>query len=226
MIDSSAHWNEITRLLDVSAFGAGFMLRRPLKRGRMVYLTIPMPRQLRSFDYSEPQYKVWALVRRCISVEKPGQAPEYSVGVAFTGKNPPAGYVDNPAKLFDIANGSNGDGFWHLGPADLTADESELPKHLRKQTRFHIPEELILQKIDDAANVIEEERTVTENISLGGASVFTSLKADIGSFFRVKSERFGVTILSVVRTKRLGQDGMTRLHLEFVDRLFPLEGIE
>lgn len=227
MVDTSAHWNEITRLSDVSAFGAGFTLKRPLKRGRMVLLTMPMPRQLRSFDYSEPQYKIWALVRKCIPVEKPDQPPEYSIGVAFTGRNPPAGYVNHPGMFYDIAHRNNeGDGFWHLAPADLTADASELPKELRRQTRFHIPETLVLQKFDEASNVLEEETTVTENISIGGAAVFTSLEAEVGDFFQVTSERFDVTILSVVRAKRLGEDGMTRLHLEFIDRLFPLGGIE
>jgi hypothetical protein len=67
-IDSSVSWNEITRLSDVSAFGAGFTLKRPIKRGRMVLMTIPMPRQLRSFDYSEAQYKIWGVVRRCMSI--------------------------------------------------------------------------------------------------------------------------------------------------------------
>ena len=223
MIDPSTQWNEITRLLDVSAFGAGFMLKRPLKRGRLVLLTIPMPRQLRSYDFSEPQYRIWAVVRRSIAVEKSGQETEYSVGVAFVGKNPPAGYLENPATLYDISARSK-EG-WHLIPADLMADESDLPVHLRKQSRFHIPEELTIQKIDSAGVVLQEELTVTENISIGGAAVFTTIDTEVGSFFRVRSERFGVTILSIVRTKRIGDDGVTRLHLEFVDRLFPLEGI-
>src|SRR5688500_6736961 len=67
-IDSAVTWNEITRLSDVSAFGAGFNLKRPIKRGRMVLMTIPMPRQLRSFDFSEPQYKIWGVVRRCMHI--------------------------------------------------------------------------------------------------------------------------------------------------------------
>ena len=226
-IDASVSWNEITRLIDVSAFGAGFNLKRPVKRGRIVLLTLPMPRQLRSFDYSEPQYRVWALVRRCVPINKLNKETEFSVGVAFTGKNPPMGYVNNPSILYDIARReSEADGFWHLTPADLMADETHLPKDLRKQTRFHIPETLTLQKINDAGEVLEEESTVTENISLGGAAVFTSLQADPGSFLRVKSERFDVTILAVVRTKRVGTDAITRLHLEFIDRLFPLEGID
>ena len=33
-VNRSYKWDEITRLNDVSAFGAGFNLRRPLKRGR------------------------------------------------------------------------------------------------------------------------------------------------------------------------------------------------
>ena len=90
-IDSNFSWNEVTRLSDVSAFGVGFTLKRPVKRGRLVLLTLPMPRQLRSYDYSEPQYKIWGVVRRCIAVSKSGQAQEFSVGVAFTGKAPPHG---------------------------------------------------------------------------------------------------------------------------------------
>ncbi|KXK02836.1 MAG: hypothetical protein UZ17_ACD001001282 [Acidobacteria bacterium OLB17] len=48
-IDANVSWNEITRLQDVSAFGAGFMLKRPTKRGRLIMLTIPI---LGSLEYS------------------------------------------------------------------------------------------------------------------------------------------------------------------------------
>ena len=68
-IDQTNTWNEITRLSDLSAFGAGFNLKRPVKRGRLLYMTVPMPRQLRCYDYMEPQYKVWGLVRRCIMTD-------------------------------------------------------------------------------------------------------------------------------------------------------------
>jgi len=226
-IDSNINWNEITRLSDVSAFGAGFSLKRPIKRGRLILMTIPMPRQLRSFDYSEPQYKIWGLVRRCIPTGKSAQNPEYSIGVGFTGKAPPPGYLEHPSMLYDITHRADeGEGFWQLAPADLRADDSALPTDLRKQTRFHIPEALRLERVDQAGNVLESESTVTENVSLGGAAVFTTLKADVGAFLRVTSDRFNVTILSVVRGSRTASDGITRLHLEFIDRFFPLEGIE
>ncbi len=225
-LDSDLSWYEVTRLNDISAFGAGFLLKRPIKRGRLVLLTAPIPRQLRSFDYSEPQYKIWGLVRRCIPVGRSVNEPEYSIGVAFTGKKAPEGYLEHPSRLYDITHREDeGRGFWSLTEANLFADDSDLPKDLRKQTRYFIPEALKLEKVDDAGNVLFSESTVTENISLGGAAVFTTLDAAPGTFVRVTSERFSVQILSVVRSSRVGPDGITRLHLEFIDRFFPLEGV-
>lgn len=226
-IDQNAEWNEVTRLSDVSAFGAGFFLKRPLKRGRLAYLTIPMPRQLRSFDYGEPNYKIWGVVRRCITVSEDPEKPEYAIGVAFTGKKPPDSFLENPAQLYDlVVREENGDGLWHLTPANLLADESHLPKSERKHTRYSIPETLIIQKVDDDGNTIDAQVTVSENISLGGTAVLTSMRAEPGTFLRVTCERLNVTILSVVRAYRVGDDGISRLHLEFIDRHFPLEGIE
>ncbi len=225
-VDKSASWNEITRLTDVSAFGAGFMLKRPVKRGRMMLLTIPMPRQLRCFDYSEPQYRVWGLVRRCIEVGRGSAEPQFAVGVAFVGKKPPEGFVEHPARLYDISHRENeGDGFWQVVDADLRADDSNLPSDLRRQTRFHIPETLTLELMDEKGDVSGAESTVTENISLGGAAVFTQTDIKPGTFVRVSSERYNVKIISVVRGKRIGPDGLTRLHLEFIDKFFPLQGI-
>ena len=226
-IDSKVTWNEITRLSDVSAFGAGFTLKRPVKRGRLVLATIPMPRQLRCFDYAEAQYKIWGLVRRCIDTSRSNNEPSYAVGVAFTGKKPPADYLIHPARLYDITHREgDGEGFWRLEPADLNNDDSSLPKDLRKQTRFSIPEAITLELLDESGNVTAYESTVTENLSLGGAAAFTQHNLDTGTFLRVTSERFNVTILSVVRGKRVGADGISRIHLEFIDRLFPLQGIE
>jgi hypothetical protein len=189
-------------------------------------LTLPMPRQLRSFDFSEPQYKIWALVRRCIPVGRSAAEPEYSIGVAFAGKSPPPGYLAHPSMLYDISHrDEESTGFWHLVPADLMAEEPGLPTDQRKQTRLHIPEPLVIEKVDEAFNVLAKESTVTENISVGGAAVFTTMDAQTGSFLRVTSERFGVTILSIVRNARVGADGVKRMHLEFIDQFFPLEGI-
>ncbi|HSU26472.1 MAG TPA: PilZ domain-containing protein [Pyrinomonadaceae bacterium] len=222
-IDEKFSWNEITRLEDISAYGAGFQLKRPLKRGRLVTLSIPMPRQLRCYDYLEPQYRIWGLVRRCLRLSE-NSSESYAVGVAFTGKNPPASYLKNPSMLFELSEREAG-GLWRLCEAMPEPDESGLPPEIRRHTRFSIPESLLLELLDDKGDVVASEVTVSENLSLGGAAVFTSFKVERGSFLRVKSERHDLSIIAMVRGKRVGEDGITRLHLEFIDHLFPLEGI-
>jgi len=218
-------WSEITRLQDVSAFGAGFNLNRPVKRGRLVALTMPMPRQLRCYDYMEPQYRIWGLVRRCIGIKNAINTVQYAIGVAFIGKHPPLSYRDDPAKLYEITQLEE-KGFWHIVEAPDKPDEKDLPKELRRHSRYQIPVNVLLEILDEEGNVIEAEMTVTENVSLGGASVFTSLHADVGSFIRVSSEQYNTTIISVVRGKRLGTDSIPRLHVEFIDHYFPLQGID
>jgi hypothetical protein len=224
-VDRETSWYEITRLSEVSAFGCGFVLKRPLKRGRLALLTIPMPRQLRNFDHAEPQYRVWGLTRRCIPTGSPVN-PEYSIGVAFIGKNPPADYIEHPSRLYELMERADAEnGLWHIAQANLRADDSHLPTELRKQTRYFIPEPVRIEQQDEKGNVLMTEQTVSENISLGGASIFTTQTVEPGTFLRFISERYDINILSVVRGSRLGTDGMTRVHLEFIDRLFPLEGI-
>jgi PilZ domain len=224
-VNKTVAWSEITRLQDVSAFGAAFNLNRPIKRGRLVAMTMPMPRQLRCYDHLEPQYRIWGLVRRCILVENSIDSEQYAIGVAFIGKFPPASYIENPAKLFEITQLEE-KGFWKVVEAPENPDERDLPKELRRHSRYQIPINTLLETLDEEGNVNGAEMTVTENISLGGASVFTSLTADVGSFIRVSSEQYNATIISVVRGKRLGPDSIPRLHLEFIDHLFPLQGIE
>ena len=224
-VNKTVAWSEITRLQDVSAFGAGFKLNRPIKRGRLIALTIPMPRQLRCYDYLEPQYRIWGLVRRCVTVENSIAAEQYAVGVAFIGKHPPHSYADNPAKLYEITQLEE-QGFYRVVEALQIPDERDLPKELRRHSRYQIPVNILLEILDDDSNVINQEMTVTENVSFGGASVFTSLNADVGTFMRVICEQYNTAIISVVRGRRLGPDSIPRLHLEFIDHFFPLEGIE
>ena len=223
-VDSKFTWTEITRLEDVSAFGAGLHLKRPVKRGRLILISVPMPRQLRCYDYLEPQYRTWGLVRRCIPLGERPSADLYDVGVAFVGKNPPTSFLENPSTLYELAKRE--EAVWEIRDADPNPDESDLPPHLRRHTRFSIPESLIIEMLDENGEVIASEVSVTENISVGGAAVFTSFDVSKGAFLRVKSERHKIEIISIVRGRHVGADGIARLHLEFIDRLYPLHGIE
>ena len=226
-VNQTVAWNEITRLTDVSAFGAGFNLNRPVKRGRLVQLTIPLPRKLRCYDITEPQYKIWGLIRNCITKndQRPAEAENHSIGVAFIGRNPPKGFLDDPSKLYEISHRDDGQ-LWHVVEAASNPDESHLPKQLRRHTRFPLPTNILIETLDADGNPTACESTVTENISLSGAAVFSMLNVEKGTFVRVKSEQYNVSIISVVRGKHLGTDHIPRLHLEFIDRFFPLEGIE
>ncbi|HET6890098.1 MAG TPA: hypothetical protein VFH31_03270, partial [Pyrinomonadaceae bacterium] len=98
-------WSEVTRLIDVTPFGAGFTLKRPTEKGRLLHLTIPMPRQLRVFDHVEDQYKIWGLVRYLKSrpAMETGKLPLFELGVAFVGKRPPKSYEEDPSRRYDIA---------------------------------------------------------------------------------------------------------------------------
>lgn len=224
-INSQTSWNEITRLKDVSAFGVGFNLQRPVKRGRLVYMTIPLPRKLRCYDFSESQYKIWGIVRRCVAVNVKTKTDSYAHGIAFVGKHPPESYFHDPSKIYEISSREE-EGFWQLIDAPTMPDESHLPKEDRRHSRFGIPVGLTLELLNEDRKVVATENTVSENVSFSGAAVFSTLPVEAGSFVRVKSEQYDVSIISIVRGKRLGPDNIPRLHLEFIDRFFPLEGIE
>src|SRR5687768_6887592 len=99
---SEFNWTEITRLIDVTPFGASFTLKRPVEKGRLLHMTIPMPRQLRVFDHVEDQYKVWAIVRHFTS-KATGNESGFQIGVAFIGKRPPASYEAEPWKRYDVS---------------------------------------------------------------------------------------------------------------------------
>src|SRR4026208_134793 len=77
-------WNEVTRLSNVTPFGAGFPLKHPTEKGRLLHMTIPMPRQLRVFDHIEDQYRIWAIVRY-IRTTLVDTKTVFEVGVAFIG---------------------------------------------------------------------------------------------------------------------------------------------
>lgn len=96
-------WEEITRLIDVTPFGAGFALTRPTEIGRLLLLLMPLPRQLRCYDHVEPQYRVWCLVRHVRKMsEDDALKPIFNIGVAFIGKRPPASYENDPTTLYEV----------------------------------------------------------------------------------------------------------------------------
>ena len=219
--ESAAHeWTEMSRLVDVTPFGARFPLAHPVERGRLLHLTLPMPRQLRCFDHIEDQYRVWALICHVSTRQEGAGEARYEVGVAFTGKHPPQSYVKDPSTLYEAVSVSAENNLWHL-------KEVERKQGLQRseQTRLQMALPVKVEVFDTEGRVTAAEQTVTENISRRGAAVWTTLQVERGRFVRLTSTETGLSVLAAVRAARTGPDGIPRLHLEFIDRQWPLEGL-
>ncbi|HEX2268006.1 MAG TPA: hypothetical protein VHH35_00635 [Pyrinomonadaceae bacterium] len=209
-------WTEMTRLMNVTPFGAGFTLKRPTEKGRLLHMTIPMPRQLRVFDHVEDQYRVWAIVRYLRSDNTETGAVFY-VGVAFIGKRPPASYEQEPGRRYEVSAGAL--------QALASAEEILQPaagEDRRVETRHNIPVDMQLELLDVNGAVVETEQTVTENIGTHGATLFTTLNLSQGRFIRLTSGQYGVTVHAAIRRQITGPDGVARLHVEFIDKEWPL----
>lgn len=214
-------WVEVTRLLDVTPFGARFTLTRPTEKGRLLHLTMPMPRQLRCFDHVEQQYRVWCLVRH-VKAQAPGSSEQrYDVGVAFVGKHPPSSFEKNPATLYQGGAPSAESGMWNVNE-----ERGKGAGNRGSETRLIISFEVTVEVFDERGAVTMSEQTVTENISPHGAAVFTTLPLESGRFVRLTSAQHQISLIAVVRARRTGAGGIPRLHLEFIDQQWPLEGIE
>ncbi len=97
-------WTEMSRLVDVTPFGARLRVKRPTELGRLLLLTMAMPRQLRCFDHIEDQYRVWSLVRNVKLLDPDtNKGALLEIGVAFVGKHPPRSFEANPARRYEIA---------------------------------------------------------------------------------------------------------------------------
>jgi hypothetical protein len=209
-------WTEMTRLNDVTPFGCGFNLKRPTEKGRIVHMTIPMPRQLRVFDHAEDQYRVWALVRHAKPLMQPDQQTLiFEVGAAFIGKRPPGSYLLEPWRRYDVADTAS--------QAMATAEEVKpiASSDQRIHTRHNIAVDMQVDVIDEKGAVGQSEQTVTENISRRGAAIFTTLQIPIGRFIRLTSTQYG-TVIAAVRGRSTGADGIPRIHVEFIDKEWPL----
>lgn len=215
-------WTVMTRLVDVTPFGARFTLPRPIDIGRLLQLTVAMPRQLRVFDHVEDQYRVWAIVRNLKLLEQTNpKDPLVEVGVAFIGKRPPHSYQDNPERRYEIAQTKLESAMWAAREDSVDQLVEINTEDKRKESRQRIPVDVVID-VFEGDKLVKNERTVTENISPSGAAVFTATEVGPGAFVKVTSDTYNTTVLAVVRARRLGKDGMTRLHLEFLGSEWPL----
>jgi hypothetical protein len=176
-----------------------------------------MPRQLRVFDHVEDQYRVWAIVRH-VKTEFADTGTRFVIGVAFIGKRPPDSYLKQPWKRYEVSTRTF-DAVYEveelLTPAASVGDQ-------RVETRHQIALDMRLEVVNERGVVVETEQTVTENISAHGAKLFTTLDIQQGRFIRLTSDQYGISVHAAVRSRQTGADGIARLHVEFIDKEWPL----
>lgn len=211
-------WIEQSRLVDVSHFGAGFTLLRPVETGRLLRLTIPLPHQLRCFDHTEPQYSVWSLVRHAAALPRAQhqESALFRVGVAFVGKRPPRSYEADPTLRYE--------------PLPVKADQHTMGNvserradSQRRETRLIIPLEVVIETLDERGQPSLREHTVTETMSSLGTCVPTNLNVGVGQILRISSARDQISLFAAIRSRKLAPDGIPRLGLEFIGERWPLE---
>jgi len=215
-------WVESTRLLDVTQFGAGFTLKRLTEPGRLLLLTMPLPRQLRCFDHADLQYSVWALVRH-FSVFRETTDEGGTIfrgGVAFLGKRPPRSFEADPATRYEPQEhcGAKAE-LWQVNDPVGAGGQRNVA---RAETRLIVPVEVMVEAYDEAGKISRQEQTVTENLSSRGASIPTGMDVEVGRFLRITSQHDKVSLFAAVRSRRVAPDGIPRLGLEFLHQRWPI----
>jgi hypothetical protein len=215
--NTALSWTEHAELTSVSGSGAGFFITRAWPVGRLLSLMMPMPLHLRSYDRDKKLYRIWGLVQHCY--EAGGEDKQgFHVGVAFIGKDAPESYIKNPMQSYRIV-GAGRDGLWKI-------DEHETSFMARRYVRYWNAVDSTVFLLDDDLNSVEEEHTVTENVSETGASVFSEMRLGVGDRIKFCCDSPPFSSLAVVRNRRIGVDNRTRLHIEFVEDTFPITGVE
>ena len=191
-------WQEVAKTVDVSRIGVAVKMRKRVRHGAVLHVTLPLPLKLRSHGFSEPGYNMYAIVRR---VELPKDEMRI-VGLEFIGKNPPAGYLYKPWALFRTQK-------W-AGP-----DRRMEPREGREES-------VVVEFLNESMKPLGRTVAVTENISRGGARI--RVKSSPPEFDLVKVTNADRTFdsLALVRNHYVDRDGHERLCVQFINNKWPM----
>lgn len=186
-------WNEMAETVDVSRTGVNLRMRRHVRHGSVLYITLPLPSKLRSHGYAEPSYNVYALVRR---VDQPRNGSRL-VGLEFLGEHPPMGYLDKPWASFQTRRwGGN---------------------NRRRRDRRELVEIIVIEYFNESMQLIAKEMGRTENISRGGMRACVRTPPPEFDTIRVSCPSRGFESFAAVCNRYVGKDGFDRLCLKFLN---------
>lgn len=194
----SGAWHEMTETIDFSRTGVRLRLRRRVKHGMVLLLTLPLPTKLRAHGFTDQSYNVYTLVRR---VEPPKQGVR-AVGLEFLGERPPAGYLDKPWGVFRSRRWSG--------------DER------RRFPREERSERLRIEYLDDSMQSMGKEDVRTENVSRFGLRIVGTTAPSDFDVIAINCPSLKFEALAVTRNRYKGKDGRERLCLQLIDKEWPL----
>lgn len=190
-------WQEVTKTIDVGRMGVAVRMRKQLRHGLVVHITLPLPTKLRSHGFSEQGYNMYAIVRRVEPVIDGWRV----VGLEFIGATPPADYLHKPWSIFRTQK-------WQ-GP------------DRRREPREQRAEPVAVEYLDEQMKRISREAAVTEDVSPSGARVRVKSPPPQFEFVRVTCPKLGFNGIALLRNQWTADDGLKRLCLQFVDQKWP-----
>ncbi len=231
-----ATWEELSTTIDVSQRGACFALNRPIELGHVLRLTLPLPKRLRSFDTSDTSYRVYSLVR---FVQQRSAPPH--VGVLFFGQYPPRGFQEHPNGRYLLpgdplrratakpqAASAPASGDTPSVPPAAPIPGAPTPTFLptdgadrRSSPRIDVFVNFMLQLTGAQGEVLQQELTVADNISRGGARVMTTLSFHVGDVVMLQEAAGAFATRAEIRGISRVQSAFERIHLRFLDREAP-----
>ncbi len=186
-------WEEMTQTVDVSRTGVSLRLRKRLRCGNVVYLTLPLPTKLRMHGFAETGFSSYAIVRRV----DPLQNGQRVVAFEFIGEHPPKGYVEKPWMIFK--------------PQQWSGLER------RRAERLNRMEKVVIEYFDDNFHSLAKEETVTENVSHMGMRLYVKYAPFEFDLIRVTCINRQFESLALVRNRFVGKEGLERLCIQFLN---------
>jgi DnaJ domain/PilZ domain len=195
---SGEKWQEVTKTIDVSRIGVALRMRRRIKHGQVVHVTLPLPTKLRSHGFSEAGYNMYAIVRRV----EPLIDGMRVVGLEFIGASPPGDYLHKPWATYRTQK-------WN-GP------------ERRREKREALSEPVTVEYLDEARQSIGREAGITEDVSPGGARICVKSAPPEFDYLRVTCPSRSFKGIAILRNQWNGTDGSERLCLQFTDKKWPM----
>jgi hypothetical protein len=182
---------------DVSRTGISIRLRKRVKPGTVLYVTLPLPNKLRAHGFAEQSYNVYTLIRR---VEPPRQGSR-AVGVEFISEHPPNGFLDKPWAVFR--------------PKRWGGSDRRRPD---RQEQF---EQIRIDYFDESMRLLAQEEARTENVSRSGIRVSGTTAPAEFDLVMISCPRLKFECMATLRSRYMGKDGRERICVQFVDKEWP-----